>query len=42
MNLIHVKNTWMCVIAQFCEVGPFTVNFVIAVVSAEVKITSIH
>lgn len=36
MNLIHVKNTWMCAIVQFCEVGLFTVNFVIAVVSTEI------
>lgn len=37
MNLIHVKKIWMCVIVQFCEVGHFTVNFVIAVVSTEVR-----
>lgn len=37
MNLIHVTNIWMCVIVQFCEAGHFTVNFVIAVVSTEVR-----
>lgn len=37
MNLIHVKSTWMCAVVQFCEVGVFTVNFVIAVVSREIR-----
>lgn len=37
MNLIQVKNTWMCVIVQFFVVGLFTVNSVISVVSTETR-----
>lgn len=37
MNLINVKNIWMCAIVQFCEVGLLTVNFVIAVAGTEIR-----